>query len=136
MRQEHNHHPTNNFIYPQTWLGSIRSLAYNIQTIAYLQVLSFKYLYTESDIKIVLLYPLYFTSRINWIGSLKWTNNTSAILCRYTGDASTRMKNSDVHKELKTLVEEFYRSMCYKYEMIRRKHTAQLKEVIRRNKGR
>ncbi|XP_074610736.1 uncharacterized protein LOC141865386 isoform X1 [Acropora palmata] len=51
-------------------------------------------------------------------------------------DASTRMKNSDVHKELKTLVEEFYRSMCYKYEMIRRKHTAQLKEVIRRNKGR
>ncbi|XP_067028632.1 uncharacterized protein [Acropora muricata] len=51
-------------------------------------------------------------------------------------DASTRMKNSDVHKELKTLVEEFYRSMSYKYEMIRRKHTAQLKEVIHRNKGR
>lgn len=46
------------------------------------------------------------------------------------------MKNSDVHKELKTLVEEFYRSMSYKYEMIRRKHTAQLKEVIHRNKGR
>lgn len=46
------------------------------------------------------------------------------------------MKNSDIHKELKTLVEEFYLSMCQKYEVIRKKHIAQLVELGRRNKER